>query len=644
MTEKYNESNWREARDANGRVYYYDTVTKQSSWEKPKDLYSQEDKLLENSQWGKYYSEEAKRYYFYNSETKQTTWAFPLKVEDKEKESRAANKSNYKDRPKNDEEIEDKDIIDNSLNVDKGNNNSINLHGIFHTSSSKTDTDKLIGETKAKTQYFELLDENDVDVSWSFQKVMESFIEDSRYWIISDPLLKQSYFEEFILKKSKAELLKYNNSKHKLQQDFKQLIQTYSANIKYYTRWSTFKKSISEEPIYTHSLLSSREKKEIFMEFVNKLKLEHLESEKQIHEQATLEFEDYFDTSLKHELKYDSNWADMLKIIREDPRVAENKNFEKLTELDMLHVYKRYYAQVFESLKDSIKNLTGTIYTEDRIARDEFRKLLNDMKDDGAIGITCEFEDIYLFIKDEPAFKNLLGREGSNALTLFWDLIENENNKLLALKKLIYETLKSDGLTILMESLQFVIDFCKSKKELFLADMNFIIENKEQIYDLLVRQTLNDLTIEKKLINSTLDAMKLNLQKSIQLLLTKDYIKGNTAKEKLNFANTIKWKDFKEVISTQALLEELKNFTKDNYKVLYDEEYEKFLKFDNFKLLRDSHQIKSIFFTNTQKECQKEIFDDAELKKLFFKLLIQVKEEYIQAEKFSHSNNDFMDY
>ncbi|CAK5091484.1 unnamed protein product [Meloidogyne enterolobii] len=58
----------------NGRIYFYNKVTKVSSWTKPDELKTNEEK--EKSVWREYKTPEGKTYY-YNTVTKITTWTKP---------------------------------------------------------------------------------------------------------------------------------------------------------------------------------------------------------------------------------------------------------------------------------------------------------------------------------------------------------------------------------------------------------------------------------------------------------------------------------------------------------------------------------------------------------------------------------------
>ncbi|XP_006888191.1 PREDICTED: pre-mRNA-processing factor 40 homolog A-like, partial [Elephantulus edwardii] len=73
-------SMWTEHKLPDGRTYYYNIETKQSTWEKPDDLKSPAEQLLPKCPWKEYKSDSGKSYY-YNSQTKESRWIKPKELE-----------------------------------------------------------------------------------------------------------------------------------------------------------------------------------------------------------------------------------------------------------------------------------------------------------------------------------------------------------------------------------------------------------------------------------------------------------------------------------------------------------------------------------------------------------------------------------
>ncbi|KFD50828.1 hypothetical protein M513_08266 [Trichuris suis] len=76
---------WSEHKTDDGRVFYYNKITQQSSWEKPDELKTELELLLAKTPWQQFTTPEGKVYYF-NKETKESSWALPKELIDLQKE------------------------------------------------------------------------------------------------------------------------------------------------------------------------------------------------------------------------------------------------------------------------------------------------------------------------------------------------------------------------------------------------------------------------------------------------------------------------------------------------------------------------------------------------------------------------------
>jgi pre-mRNA-processing factor 40 len=69
-------SKWQAHKAPDGRMYYYNTATRQSSWEKPDALKTAAEQLLSKCPWKEYVADNGK-VYFHNTATKDSVWTIP---------------------------------------------------------------------------------------------------------------------------------------------------------------------------------------------------------------------------------------------------------------------------------------------------------------------------------------------------------------------------------------------------------------------------------------------------------------------------------------------------------------------------------------------------------------------------------------
>ncbi|KRT81263.1 hypothetical protein AMK59_5351, partial [Oryctes borbonicus] len=72
---------WSEHKAPDGRTYYYNSVTKQSLWQKPDALKTPSELLLSQCPWKEYTADNGKIYY-HNINTKESRWVIPPELEE----------------------------------------------------------------------------------------------------------------------------------------------------------------------------------------------------------------------------------------------------------------------------------------------------------------------------------------------------------------------------------------------------------------------------------------------------------------------------------------------------------------------------------------------------------------------------------
>jgi len=419
---------WAEAKDQEGRIYYFNDETKQTTWEKPEELQSSLEKLLIKYNW-KQYSAEGGRSYYYNTQTQQSVWEIP---EDVQKE---LEKEKIKE-----EETENEEAVPIAINVNdgKGLESIFNPSEKFHNDSplflSKI---QVTSKREAENVFIEMLREHEVDATWSFNKIMDFFIKDPRYWVVDDSLEKKQIFETYLNNRTKEELFKENSSIEKFKEAFLGLLQS-SKKITYYTRWKTARRLIQDEPIYAHSVISEKIKKQTFQEYVDGLRKEHEEADNKLREQALVELNEYFRTM---NLNLTTTWDDTLKAIKSDPRFEQNKHFQVLNQVDLINIYIDNIKTLQHDYEDRIKKASKANFRNDRIARDEYKSLLSELKEAGLLRADTKWPEVFQLIKDDDRFIGLLGRSGSNPIELFWDVIDEEELIVRAKKDIVEQLL-----------------------------------------------------------------------------------------------------------------------------------------------------------------------------------------------------------
>lgn len=480
-------NDWKQAKDGNGRVYYYNLKTKKSQWEKPTSMVEPTKSAVQHqnmvSDWKTAVTKDGKTYY-YNPKTGRSSWTLPENTSHDTSDSKLSTQVEVKtsvNTQKKDSPVstpETKDLDEDTVAVSSFEESEYNLN-------SKLINVSVLPKEEAENSFMQMFKENEVDATWSFSKVISELgTSDSRYWLVGDdPLWKQQMFEKYLYSRSKEQLMKEHNETNKFQDAFWSMLAS-KKEIKYYTRWLTAKRIISEEPIYKHSVVSESLKKASFLEYVQRLRKEKEDEENKLRSVALSELREYLKETIKPDSDYElpMSWQQLVGsyLFEKNKRYMANKHFEVLSRSDVLNEYLGQVSEYEVTLNKKLKDLNDKNYTQDRIARDNFRKLLRDV--DFKIRANSRWSDIYPFIKNKNEFTVCLGRNGSTPVDIFYDIVQEQLDiikaqksiaqQYLIEKKFAWEQNDEDNI----KSITFLLREAEYLKETDTEDVDLIVQ------------------------------------------------------------------------------------------------------------------------------------------------------------------------
>ncbi|OJJ49669.1 hypothetical protein ASPZODRAFT_12789 [Penicilliopsis zonata CBS 506.65] len=428
---------WQEARNAEGRVYYYNVQTKATQWAKPAELMTPVERALSNQPW-KEYTAEGGRKYWYNTETKQSTWEMPDVYKNALAQVQTApvpppaaptfvagSVSSFPSQPQH----RDRDDYNRGFNDRRGGFGAPDTNGFSAPSAPAfvaAQSDPEYGSLEeAESAFMKMLKRHNVQPDWTWEQTMRTTIKDPQYRAIRDPRDRKTAFEKYAVEVRMQEKDRAKERFAKLRADFNSMLKTHP-EIKYYSRWKTIRPIIEGETIF-RSTDDENERRQLFEEYIIELKKAHVEQEA-VKRKAAM---DELVTILKSmNLEPYTRWSEAQNIIQNNKRVQTDDKFQTLTKSDILTAFENHIKSLERAFNDARQQQKSAKARKERHSREQFQELLKELKSNGKIKAGSKWMNTYHLIKEDPRYTNMLGQSGSTPLDLFWDMVEEEERSL----------------------------------------------------------------------------------------------------------------------------------------------------------------------------------------------------------------------
>ncbi|TGO54036.1 hypothetical protein BOTNAR_0279g00100 [Botryotinia narcissicola] len=433
---------WQEARNADGRVYYYNTITKATQWTKPEDLMTPAERALLNQPW-KEYTAEGGRKYWYNTETKQSSWEMPdvyKEAMSKEAASPAVaaapvptfvagggfSASQY-DQPR------DREPLGEARQIAYGNDVNGSRAQAFVPANNDPDYSTF---EEAEAAFLKLLKRHNVKPDLTWEEVMRSIIKDPQYRALKDPKDRKAAFEKYAIEVRLQEKDRAKERLEKLRSDFATMLRSHP-EIKHYTRWKTARPIIEGETIFRSSN-DDDERRQLFQDYIMELKRANTEKEVATKKAA---MDDLVDLLKGLNLEPYTRWSEAQGIIQSNPRFQGDEKFLALSKSDMLTAFENHIKSLEKTFNDVKQQQKTQKFRRERQNRDRFVGLLRDLKAGNKIKAGTKWSQIHPLIENDDRYVDMLGQSGSSPLDLFWDVVEEEERALRSTRNDVLDVL-----------------------------------------------------------------------------------------------------------------------------------------------------------------------------------------------------------
>ncbi|XP_066855430.1 pre-mRNA-processing factor 40 homolog A isoform X6 [Anser cygnoides] len=504
-------STWTEHKSPDGRTYYYNTETKQSTWEKPDDLKTPAEQLLSKCPWKEYKSDSGKPYY-YNSQTKESRWAKPKELEDLEAMIKAEENST-----KPEESAATSSATGEAANTTTTATTAAETAAAVTTTTTAA-TAASEGETAAASgteneSTAAATAEEQGQQATSAPAAQEQSAETAAN--AADDSSKQEGSADASSKKEDddAQPVKKTytwNTKEEAKQAFKELLK--EKRVPSNASWEQAMKMIINDPRYS-ALAKLSEKKQAFNAYKVQTEKEEKEEARSKYKEAKESFQRFLENhekmtsttrykkaeqmfgemevwnaiserdrleiyedvlfflskkekeqakqlrkrnweALKNILDnmanvtYCTTWSEAQQYLMDNPTFAEDEELQNMDKEDALICFEEHIRALEKEEEEEKQKSLLRERRRQRKNRESFQIFLDELHEHGQLHSMSSWMELYPTISSDIRFTNMLGQPGSTALDLFKFYVEDLKARYHDEKKIIKDILKDKGFVV----------------------------------------------------------------------------------------------------------------------------------------------------------------------------------------------------
>ncbi|NXF86302.1 PR40A factor, partial [Eubucco bourcierii] len=498
-------STWTEHKSPDGRTYYYNTETKQSTWEKPDDLKTPAEQLLSKCPWKEYKSDAGKPYY-YNSQTKESRWAKPKELEDLEAaeatnattaaatetaaavtttaaasaatvapEADAAAASSVVENessgtataeeqgqaasaPAGQEQSGEAaanatdDSSKQEASGEKKNAYIMKFLIFVSSAASKKEDDDAQPVKKtytwntkeeAKQAFKELLKEKRVPSNASWEQAMKMIINDPRYSALAKLSEKKQAFNAYKVQTEKEEKEEARSKYKEAKESFQRFLENHE-KMTSTTRYKKAEQMFGEMEVW--NAISERDRLEIYEDVLFFLSKKEKEQAKQLRKRNWEALKNILDNMAN--VTYCTTWSEAQQYLMDNPTFAEDEELQNMDKEDALICFEEHIRALEKEEEEEKQKSLLRERRRQRKNRESFQLFLDELHEHGQLHSMSSWMELYPTISSDIRFTNMLGQPGSTALDLFKFYVEDLKARYHDEKKIIKDILKDKGFVV----------------------------------------------------------------------------------------------------------------------------------------------------------------------------------------------------
>ncbi|KND04497.1 uncharacterized protein SPPG_00225 [Spizellomyces punctatus DAOM BR117] len=422
-------TSWTTHNTSDGKVYYFNTATKQSSWEKPEELKTPLEKALAKTSWKEYTAENGKKYY-YNTVSKITTWEMPADL---------------------------KALLDDSAHhaathgqgPETAVASSANTTPVTRRDSERPSEPKTIEfntKEEAEAAFRRLLSDKGVTPEWTWDETMRVIIGHPIYRALKTLAERRSAFEKYVEDKRQE-----NEHKRKMKyaQD-RQMLRELFAECSDINPRTRYRKVLDIFANHTEfQSVDEHDREAIFAEYIEDMKANEKEVLRETRKENVAKFERILQRlTLESAITLETTWVQVQDLYKAQPEYRADRKLQSMEPTDFLLTFEAHMNDLVAKFQQKMDAEHRMLRRQERLKRDRFRALLGEMREKGLMHARTKWLDVYPVICNDERFNALLHQHGSTPVELFGDVIMELIDEFRPHRRAVEDLLKALDITV----------------------------------------------------------------------------------------------------------------------------------------------------------------------------------------------------
>ncbi|CAO3620515.1 unnamed protein product [Cunninghamella blakesleeana] len=303
---------------------------------------------------------------------------------------------------------------------------------------------------KAMEQFHSLLKSKNITPDWHWEDAMREIITDPRYRVFKTTAERKNAFQLYVDMETKRQREEKEAKVKKEQDDFFNMLANIP-QIKAYYSFRTILPLIAQQPAYQQlQHRSERHIQHLYQDYIYDLRKQEKERKRQQRKKDIEHVKQYLLTTYQNNEEYENGTKLTWKDIKQKHQKEEL--FKDIDIMDILDGFQEFHRIVWEKPLDDFEKKIKWQQHQDRLARDRFKQLLNELEKQEKLNAHTQWKQIYPLIYEDQRYIQLLGVPGSTPIDLFWDKLDELDYILYQQRKRVQDYIKHHDFQISVDT------------------------------------------------------------------------------------------------------------------------------------------------------------------------------------------------